>query len=215
MADTRRYEEARHKLLEILNRQPNHVNALVLLAKVEYYLRLFRSSRQRFETALTYEPGNMSAYFGLQFFTERKRRIGFIVSLASAFLVLLLLGFVAGTRIDRSLAALQQRMNQKLAELAAAVQDSETARLMVAEKMVTETRKLTERLENNALSIVKMLEETENTLELRNAELMRDLSVLTAEQKRVQKDLTDLASLTRAISREMEQVKRLLGDGQE
>jgi tetratricopeptide (TPR) repeat protein len=71
MAATGRHPEARVKLLEILDAQPAHTSALVLLGKVEYYLKLFDDSRKRFETVLLYDPGNFAAFHGLEYYKER------------------------------------------------------------------------------------------------------------------------------------------------
>ena len=83
LASTNRFREARERLENILRLQPDKVEALILLGKVEFYLNSLCSSRSRFEAALTYEPGNMAAYFGLEYFKERAKRIGFIVLISS------------------------------------------------------------------------------------------------------------------------------------
>ncbi|HAK46554.1 MAG TPA: hypothetical protein DCO79_11635 [Spirochaeta sp.] len=74
LASALRYEEAREKLKRILSEHPDKTEALILLGKVEYYQRLFDSSRRCFEMVLTRDPRNFEAYYGLQFFLERKRR---------------------------------------------------------------------------------------------------------------------------------------------
>jgi tetratricopeptide (TPR) repeat protein len=89
LASALRYEEAGQKLKLILEEHPDNMDALILLGKVEYYLGLFPSSRRRFETVLTHDPGNFEAYYGLRFFTERKRRLWTITAwLTSIFLFL-------------------------------------------------------------------------------------------------------------------------------
>ncbi len=89
LASALRYEEAGHKLKFILSEHPYNIDALLLLGKVEYYLRLFTSSKRRFETVLTHDPGNFEAYYGLQFFIERERRLWTITAwLSSIFLLL-------------------------------------------------------------------------------------------------------------------------------
>ena len=56
-----RYAEAAAKLREILREQPHHVPSLLLLGKVEYYLKRFSSSRERFEQVLSVDPQNPAA----------------------------------------------------------------------------------------------------------------------------------------------------------
>ncbi len=86
LASTLRFRESRKVLEGILEKRPGNVDALVLLAKVEYYLRDYSASRRRFETALLYDPGNIPAYFGLQYFRERRKNL-----ISAAFLVLVVL----------------------------------------------------------------------------------------------------------------------------
>lgn len=89
LASSLRYTEAKQKLESIISEYPNNMDPLILLGKVEYYLRLFPSSRRHFETVLSYDPGNFEAYYGLQFFIERKRRLWTITAwIISIFLLL-------------------------------------------------------------------------------------------------------------------------------
>jgi len=95
LASALRYKEARQKLISILSENPDNMDVLILLGKVEYYLGLFTSSGRRFETVLTYDPGNFEAYYGLRFFTERKQRVWIITAwLASLFLFILVAVFL-------------------------------------------------------------------------------------------------------------------------
>ena len=50
-------------------------NARSTLGKVEYYLGHSAASRRSFETALSYEPGNMAAFFGIEYHRQRTRRL--------------------------------------------------------------------------------------------------------------------------------------------
>lgn len=93
LAATARYEEARERLARQIDARPDHVEALVLLGKVEYYLGHFRSSRARFEAALLYDPRNMEASFGIQYYRERSLRI----QLGLSFVVMLVLLVIGGT----------------------------------------------------------------------------------------------------------------------
>ena len=101
LASTSRYMEAREKLQELLMERPGHINALILLGKVEYYLRLFASSRSRFETALTYDSGNLAAYFGLEYFKERKKGLFFLSTLALILITFLIFFFFSSALLKR------------------------------------------------------------------------------------------------------------------
>jgi len=89
LAASLRYKEAKQKLESILSEQPYNADALILLAKVEYYLRLFPSSVRRLETVLTQDPGNFEAYYGLQFFGERIKRQRLVTAWIISILLLL------------------------------------------------------------------------------------------------------------------------------
>lgn len=102
LASSLRYSEAKQKLESVLSGQPDNIDALILLGKVEYYLGYFSSSRRRFETVLTSNPGNFEAYYGLQFFVERKRRIWTIAAWFTSIVLLLLLGVFINISIKNS-----------------------------------------------------------------------------------------------------------------
>jgi len=92
-----RYEEAAGRLTKLLRAHPQHVPALILLGKVEYYQRRFASSRRRFELALSLEPENPAAWFGLQHYAQRRRTALGLGALGIALGVLVLAGtLVAG-----------------------------------------------------------------------------------------------------------------------
>ena len=90
LALTGRYREARDSLTAFLQRNPSHVEALILLGKVDYYLGRPGASRRCFEIALEYEPDNMAAFFGLEYYRQRRRSLFF------AACVVLLLAAIAG-----------------------------------------------------------------------------------------------------------------------
>jgi len=113
LASTSRYKEARGKLQELLLDRPGHIGALVLLGKVEYYLRLFASSRSRFETVLTYDSGNLAAYFGLEYFKERKRRLFYLSTLALILITLLISFFFSGALLKRDLLQAEKSISLK------------------------------------------------------------------------------------------------------
>lgn len=89
LAATKRYTEAREKLYQILSEHPDAVDALVLLGKVEYYLGKKAASRQHFETALTYQPDNLPAWFGLQFYREHKFAMALALALTMVAIIVL------------------------------------------------------------------------------------------------------------------------------
>lgn len=99
LAATNRYPEAREKLLQILGEHPDAVDALVLLGKVEYYLGKKAASRQRFETALTYQPDNLPAWFGLQFYREHR----FAAALALALTIVIIIVLASAVLLYRGL----------------------------------------------------------------------------------------------------------------
>ena len=128
LAATSRYREARDKLRGILDDHPDYAEALILLGRVEYYLRRSASSRRCFETALVYEPGNSAAWFGLQFYRERQRSVIIGVAVACLLLSIILtaagvyLGLVAqfDRRFGGELATLKTTFTGRLTDLAAA-----------------------------------------------------------------------------------------------
>jgi len=113
LASTSRYKDAREKLQAILSKKPDHINALILLGKVEYYLRLFSSSRKRFETVLTYNPDNIAAYFGLEYFKEKKRHILFWTAFVFIIMLTVFL-FFFGAFVNRNLLHMEKNISQKI-----------------------------------------------------------------------------------------------------
>jgi tetratricopeptide (TPR) repeat protein len=91
LAQTAKYKEARQKLLTLLSEKPDHVDALILLGKVEYYLNHYSESSKQFETALLYDPHNISAYFALDFYKQRKKHFFLSSLFLTAFIVIIIL----------------------------------------------------------------------------------------------------------------------------
>ena len=120
LAATARYREARVKLQGILDTYPDYVGALILLGKVEYYLRRPASSRRCFETALTYEPGNAAAWFGLQFYRERRRSMLLGIVAACLLIAIGLTGAGVYLRLTAEIGTLKNELAGRLAELAGA-----------------------------------------------------------------------------------------------
>lgn len=202
LASCSRYEEARDKLRRILGHHPADVQCLVLLGKVEYYLRLFRSSRSRFETALTYDPGNMAAFFGLRFYEEKIRRRVFVVSLVGVLLLLLLAGGFYAFRVDSSLDGLDGKLG-RLEQTAG--QDRTAARAsreLVLEKLNAVSRRLSA-LEDRTSELAGTVEETVD----RASELTGEAGMLARAQGRV---LTRLEDLSRTLNRELDDLRLLL-----
>ena len=109
-----RYREAREVLRKILDEEPSHVEALLLLAKVEHYLGHACRSRRCFETALAYDPSNVAAYLGIEHYRRRRRAAALV-----ACTVALALAGLAVAAIARRYAAIQLEAS---AEVMAAVE---------------------------------------------------------------------------------------------
>jgi tetratricopeptide (TPR) repeat protein len=106
---TGRYREARELLARILEEEPSHIRALILLGKVEYYLGHASRSRRCFETALVYDPANLAAYFGLDHYRGRRRGVWMA---GGAIVLAVLLDGAAGLVAQRSVTALQEESRQ-------------------------------------------------------------------------------------------------------
>jgi tetratricopeptide (TPR) repeat protein len=118
LAVTGRYREARDSLRALLQKEPSNVEVLILLGKVEFYLRHAAESRRCFETALSYEPGNMAAFFGLEYHRQRSRRL--FTAAVSVLLVAAIAGAAAllADRVGRSMrdaeSSLEAQLNERL-----------------------------------------------------------------------------------------------------
>lgn len=127
LAITGRYREARDSLKALLQSDPSHVEALILLGKVEYYLGHPAASRKSFEIALSYEPGNMAAFFGIEYHRQRTRRL-----FLGASVVLFLAAIGVGTaflthRLTSSMRQLDARLDAAFAALSGSVDRSGSA----------------------------------------------------------------------------------------
>ena len=114
LASSLRYEEAGQKLKSILSEQPDNIDALILLGKVEYYQRLFSSSRRRFETAITYDSGNLAAYYSLQFFNERKKRLWTAAAWVVSIVLLLFIGVFLNISISNGFNQFEEKINEQI-----------------------------------------------------------------------------------------------------
>lgn len=189
LASTSRHKEAREKLQELLMESPDHIDALILLGKVEYYLRLFASSRSRFETVLTYDSGNLAAYFGLEYFKERKKKFFFLSTFALILITILIFFFFSSILLKRNL--MQAEMSISLA--------NETMKKEILLKLET----LFDQLKGAVDSIESDQDEASAEIEALN----RQISEQRSRQTQI---FADADLLTRMISREIEELKERL-----
>ncbi len=203
LAATSRYREARELLEKMVSERPDDVDALVLLGKVEYYLRRYTSSRRRFEHALTYDPGNTPAWFGLQFYRERRRTLVIGLPIALAFVIVLLVaaGAYAGMRSQL----------RRLDTVSAAVERS----ISSIEKIETSNDRMSHRLdaiesllENRMLDIDTRLE----TFRVESGESAADIRNRLREVSATQSEiLTRLRRIERSVVQVLlEQIGRFI-----
>jgi len=127
---TGRYREAGEVLRRMLDEQPSHVEALLLLGKVEYYLGHASRSRRCFETALAYDPTNLAAFFGIEHYRGRRRAAAFA---GTAIVLAALLAAAAGLVARRSVVVLRDAnariavavdgLSRSMADMARAIEE--------------------------------------------------------------------------------------------
>jgi tetratricopeptide (TPR) repeat protein len=175
LASTGRYQEARAKLLEILQCQPAYIDALLLLGKVEYYLKLFIDSGKRFEMVLTYEPGNFAAYFGLEYYKERARKIRFYIVMIVVFIFFSaaagFLYFSLSGAFSEELGVLEQTVTQQSLQL-------KDMKESIIKTRLQRDKELLKNLEPMADSIDKSIKR-----------LKAEISLLKREQKKILENL--------------------------
>jgi hypothetical protein len=101
--------------------------ALILLGKVEYYLGHSAAPRRSFEIALSYEPGNTAAFFGIEY---HRQRTGRLFLGASVLLLLAAIGLAAAFLMHRMTSFMRQvdaRLDATFAELSGSVDRSGSA----------------------------------------------------------------------------------------
>ena len=196
LASTSRHKEAREKLEEILLDKPDHIGALILLGKVEYYLRFFSSSRSRFETALTYDPGNLAAYFGLEYFKERKRKLFFLAAFALILITFLISFFFFSAFLKRNLVEVEKSLSGKIDSFVSATEAT-------GKDILIKLNALSDQLEQAVDSIQG--DQQEASAEI--VALNRYLLELRSRQTEIFASTNFLAS---TISREMEELKQKL-----
>ena len=169
LAVTGRYREARDSLRALLQRDPSHVEALILLGKVEYYLDHSVASRRSFEIALSYEPGNMAAFFGIEYHRQRTRRLFLgasvlillaAIGVATAFLMYRLTLSVRqlDAKLDATFAVLSGSVNRN----GSAIEELRKASLgeqKDTEKALIEIRAELEKLRQGNADFMRVIEE--------------------------------------------------------
>ncbi len=172
LASTFRYREAREKLLSLTSEKPDHIDALLLLGKVEYYLRLFPSSRKRFETVLTYDPANQAAYFGIEYYKERKKKFTFFFSSIMGVIILAaavsFLFFSLSSSFHLGLNILEKRIYEKFEVLESSLETYSETQKRIDEKFIlhaNELRKLNEMLSRYIDSSERYFGDTSGELE--------------------------------------------------
>jgi len=195
LASTFRYREAQEQLTRIIAERPDNIDALLLLGKVEYYLRQFSSSRKRFETVLTYEPANQAAYFGIEYYRERKKRSAiFIFSILAVILLAAsstILFFSLSSAFERKLSRYENSIQKEIGLLEASLQSLSDTRKKIDEALALHTKELNELKKLLALHIdssggyfgytgreLKKLQEKIESLDNDQAKLLNDYSNL-------------------------------------
>ncbi len=196
LASTARYKEAREKLQELLMERPDHIGALILLGKVEYYLRLFVSSRSRFETVLTYDSGNLAAFFGLEYFKERKRRLFFLSTLALILITFLIFFFFSSALLKRDLMQAEMSISLKIDTFVSANETMEKEILLKLETLFDQLKGAVDLIESDQ-------DEASAEIEALNEQI-------SEQRSRQTQILVDADLLSRMISREIEELKERL-----
>lgn len=185
LASTGRYGEARSKLLEILQHRPAYIDALVLLGKVEYYLKLYRDSKKRFETVLTYEPGNFAAYFGLEYYRERVRKAGFYLLMIVIFIFFFaaagFLYFSLSASFAEKVAVLEQTITRQSVQLDGLKETvSKTGRQRYKE-LLKKLAEMSKQVNRDMETFSSLLERIDRSIKMLQAEI----SALGREQKKI------------------------------
>ena len=168
LASTARYNEAEKKLDLILEEHPGNLDALILLAKVKYYLRRYSASKAVFETALLYGPENTTAYFGLQFFRERRRSIRNGALSVVAMLFLISFGIVIYLSLEHSsmtLSNVENGLQREVARLELLVEENDASILHAEESSADLILDMATRLEGNADILTAVERNTRDQIE--------------------------------------------------
>ena len=169
LAFTGRYREAHDSLKALLQHNPSHVEALILLGKVEYYLGHPAASRRSFEIALSYEPGNMAAFFGIEYHRQRTRSLflfaGVVlllaaIGVATAFVTYRLTSSMRqfDARLDATSAALTGSVN-RMGIVVEELRRASRGEQKDTEKTLSEIRTLLEKLRRGNVDFMREIEE--------------------------------------------------------
>lgn len=193
------YREAAAKLAELLGEHPQHVPSLVLLGKVEYYLRRFSSSRRRFEQVLNLEPENSAAWFGLQYYSQRRRTVLLLGVLGVSVGALVLMGalFFRSLRqsIDSDLKETEQRLTGRLLEMERSLAGEAEARTHIDAALLKNVEGISEELKRQGRS-QEAIGNRINSLFASVHERLEELSDLqTGLDRELRADIRELRSL--------------------
>jgi len=178
LALTGRFREARDSLTALLQSNPAHVEALILLGKVEFYLHHTAASKQCFETALAYEPDNAAAFFGIEYHRRRSRLLFLLACVvflfastaaAAAFLTLRL--SEATDRLDGRLEASRAALSSSLDRVGGEVDELRTLSLGGEERMqraISDIRMELDRLRRGNASLLREVENLRKQTSARN-----------------------------------------------
>ena len=199
LALKKQYREAAAKLIELLGEHPQHVPSLILLGKVEYYLRRFSSSRRRFEQVLSLEPENSAAWFGLQYYSQRRRTVLLLGVLGVSVGALVLMGalFFRSLRqsIDSGLKETEQRLTGRLFEVERSLAGEAEARTHIDEALLKNVEGISEELKRQGRS-QEAIGNRIDTLFASVHERLEELSDLQTELDReLRADIRELRSL--------------------
>jgi tetratricopeptide (TPR) repeat protein len=169
LAFTGRYREARDSLKALLQSNPSHVDALILLGKVEYYLGHPAASRRSFEIALSYEPGNTAAFFGIEYHRQRTRSLFLgaavvlllaAIGVATAFLTHRLTSSMRqfDGRLDATSAALSGSVN-RMGSVVEELRKASLGEQKDTEKALSEMRAELEKLRRGNTDFLREIEE--------------------------------------------------------
>jgi tetratricopeptide (TPR) repeat protein len=176
LALTGRYREARDALKAILGADPSHVEALILLGKVEHYLRHRASSRRCFEVALSYDPNNIAAFLGVEHYRQSMRSLLLIASIAFIVIAIGAAVIFLSDRISSSSRRLEARLEGAVNALSLSVENvagaiEETGEVSVEqrsdmEKALSGIRAELVKLRSADASLIRKIDELRDTLSI-------------------------------------------------
>ncbi len=197
------YREAAARLSELLREHPRHVPSLILLGKVEYYLRRFSSSRRRFEQALSLEPENPAAWFGLQYYAQRRRTVLPFGVLGISVGALVLIGalFFNSLRqsIESDLKGMEEHLAGRLLQVERLVAGEAEAREHIDEALLNNAEGLSEALERYGSSLEALESRIDTAFASVNGRLEELSDLQTELHSELRADIRELRSLIREL----------------